>query len=49
MTAEKPEAPKKEYKKPVLVSYGSVEQLTNGTSSNPMGGDSGPGSSTKTS
>ena len=49
MTVEKPKAPRKEYKKPVLVSYGSVEQLTNAVSSGSMGPDAGPGNSTKTS
>ena len=49
MTVEKPKAPRKEYKKPVLVKYGSVEELTNGPGSSSMGPDAGPGNSTKTS
>ena len=49
MTAEKSKTPRKKYKKPVLVTYGSVEQLTNAAGMTSMGADGGPGASTKTS
>ena len=48
MTVEKEVAPRKEYTKPVLITYGSIEQLTNNVMGT-MGADGGPGSNDKTS
>ncbi len=48
MTVEKEEeSPRKEYKKPVLITYGSIEQLTNAIMGT-TGADSGPGVNNKT-